>query len=322
LDNNLEIFNLFSNPNQNNMEANIIIVGSMNMDMMVKTEHIPRPGETIMGTDFLMNPGGKGANQAVAVARLSGNAKFIGKIGNDLFGRQASQLFREEGIDTSGLTSDANQPSGIALITVDKDGENSIVVAPGANSSLNLADVETHIYNTSQASVMLIQLEIPINTVKHAIKVAKQSNIKVILNPAPAQHLEDELLKMVDIITPNETEAEFLTGINVFDIESAKYAAQNISSKGIGSVIITLGQKGALVYENEIFHHITAPVVLAVDTTAAGDVFNGALAVGITEGKTVLQAVEFACRAAAISVTRLGAQSSIPYRNELLLDTL
>jgi ribokinase len=322
LENNLETFNLFSNPNQNNMEANIIIVGSMNMDMMVKTEHIPRPGETIMGTDFLMNPGGKGANQAVAVARLSGNAKFIGKIGNDLFGRQASQLFREEGIDTSGLTSDANQPSGIALITVDKDGENSIVVAPGANSSLNLADVETHIYNTSQASVMLIQLEIPINTVKHAIKVAKQSNIKVILNPAPAQHLEDELLKMVDIITPNETEAEFLTGISVFDIESAKKAAQDISSKGIGSVIMTLGQKGALVYENEIFHHITAPVVLAVDTTAAGDVFNGALAVGITEGKTILQAVEFACRAAAISVTRLGAQSSIPYRNELLLDTL
>jgi ribokinase len=322
LENNLETFNLFSNPNQNNMEANIIIVGSMNMDMMVKTEHIPRPGETIMGTDFLMNPGGKGANQAVAVARLSGNAKFIGKIGNDLFGRQASQLFREEGIDTSGLTSDANQPSGIALITVDKDGENSIVVAPGANSSLNLADVETHIYNTSQASVMLIQLEIPINTVKHAIKVAKQSNIKVILNPAPAQHLEDELLKMVDIITPNETEAEFLTGFSVFDIESAKKAAQDISSKGIGSVIMTLGQKGALVYENEIFHHITAPVVLAVDTTAAGDVFNGALAVGITEGKTILQAVEFACRAAAISVTRLGAQSSIPYRNEMLLDTL
>jgi ribokinase len=304
------------------MENTIIIIGSMNMDMMVRTDHIPRPGETVMGRDFLMNPGGKGANQAVAVARLSGDAKFVGKIGNDLFGRQAAQLFREEGVDTSGLSSDPELPSGIALITVDQHGENSIVVAPGANASLNPSDVRAHIDDTPNAKVLLLQLEIPLETVSFAINMAKDKGIKVILNPAPAQILTDELLSAVDILTPNETEAEYLTGISVFDLDSAKQAAQSLHAKGVVSVIITLGQKGALLYHNGEFQHIPAIKVEAIDTTAAGDVFNGALAVAITEGKELSQAIEFACHAAALSVTRIGAQSSIPYRNELLLNKI
>ncbi|MHA4896028.1 ribokinase [Pedobacter sp. PWIIR3] len=304
------------------MKPNIIIVGSMNMDMVVRTNHIPKPGETIMGTDFLMNPGGKGANQAVAVARLSGKAKFIGKIGNDLFGRQAAQLFREEGVDTTGLHSDPSLPSGIALITVDKHGENSIVVAPGANSSLEITEVEEQINDTPEAQVMLVQLEIPLTTVAHAISVSKARGLKIILNPAPAQTLSDEFLGNIDIITPNETEAELLTGVKVVDMDSAKEAARSLGRKGITTVIITLGQRGALLYQDEKFHHIHTPKTNALDTTAAGDVFNGALAVAITEGKEMPAAVEFACRAASISVTRLGAQSSIPYRNELLLNNL
>jgi ribokinase len=269
-----------------------------------------------------MNPGGKGANQAVAVARLGGDATFISKVGNDIFGKQSSQLFDEEGIDTKNLLSDNESPSGVALITVDELGENSIVVASGANAKLTSQDVLNSTTSISDAEIILIQLEIPLETVKFAVEYAASQGIKVILNPAPAsKHLPD-IYEMIDIITPNATEAEILTGVHVINIETAKKAAEALLNHGVKNVVITLGKLGALILQNNNFEIIPAPVVEAVDTTAAGDVFNGALAVAIAEGKDLSTAVKFACEAASITVTRMGAQSSIPYRKELILQGL
>jgi len=295
----------------------IVVVGSTNMDMVVKTSHIPTHGETVLGGAFFMNPGGKGANQAVAVARLGGNVLFVSKIGNDVFGKQAAQLFAAEGIDTSCILSDATLPSGVALITVDAAGENSIVVAAGANANLLPADIEGVLNEINAAGIILLQLEIPLETVQYTAGYAAAKGIKVILNPAPAAVLPAQLLSHIDIITPNVTEASMIAGIKVSDIGTAKLAAAHIQGLGAGNVIITMGPAGALVLEGAVFTHVPAPKVQPVDTTAAGDVFNGALAVALSEHKNLPDAVRFACEAAAVSVTRLGAQSSIPYRNEL-----
>lgn len=300
----------------------IVIIGSTNMDMVVKADHIPVPGETILGESFLMNPGGKGANQAVAVARLGGDATFISKVGNDIFGKQSIQLFDEEGIDTKNLFSDNESPSGVALITVDKLGENSIVVASGANAKLTSNDVVNSINSISDAEILLIQLEIPLETVKFAVEYASSQGIKVILNPAPASKNMPNIFKMIDIITPNVTESEILTGVHVTDIKSAKKAAESLQAQGVKNVVITLGKLGALILENGKYEIIPAPEVEAVDTTAAGDVFNGALAVAISEGKDLSNSVKFACEAASITVTRMGAQSSIPFRKELIFQGL
>jgi ribokinase len=295
----------------------IVVVGSTNMDMVVKTSHIPAHGETVLGGAFFMNPGGKGANQAVAVARLGGNVLFVSKIGNDIFGKQSAQLFAAEGIDTSSILRDEALPSGVALITVDASGENSIVVAPGANANLLPADVEGALSEISTAGIILLQLEIPLATVQYVAGYAAARSIRVILNPAPAAVLAAELLSHIDTITPNATEASMIAGIKVSDIETAKQAAARIRELGVGNVVITMGSNGALVLEGAVFTHVPAPKVQAVDTTAAGDVFNGALAVALSEHKSLPDAVRFACEAAALSVTRLGAQSSIPYRKEL-----
>lgn len=299
------------------MTSKILIVGSSNTDMVVKADHLPAPGETILGGTFLMNPGGKGANQAVAAARLGGNVVFICKTGNDIFGRQSIQLFQEEGIDTSYILSDAKHPSGVALISVDKNAENCIVVASGANATLSVADLQRAEAVIGESVMVLMQLEIPVATVQYVAATAFAKNIKVILNPAPACELPDELLKNISIVTPNKTEAEMLTGIKVTDLDSAKEAALKLNGKGIETVILTLGASGALVLHEQKFTHIRALPVTAVDTTAAGDVFNGALAVAISEGRDILAATEFACNAAAIAVTRLGAQSSAPYKKEI-----
>jgi len=304
------------------MSVEIIVTGSMNMDMVVKTHHIPQPGETVLGGTFFMNPGGKGANQAVAVARLGGQVAFIGKIGNDIFGRQSSQLFEEEGVDIRGLVADTDQPSGIAMITVDETGENSIVVAPGANARLYSSDVENSFQLYKEAKISLVQLEIPFEAVHTAAKLAKEQGMKVILNPAPANKSISSLYGLVDIITPNVTEAEMLTGVKITDPETAQQAARVFQSYGIETVIITLGSEGALLLDGDEFHHVPAPKVTTVDTTAAGDVFNGALAVAISENKTLAQATAFACQAASIAVTRLGAQDAIPYRNETLMSLI
>lgn len=300
----------------------IIVVGSTNMDMVVKTSHIPVPGETVLGGSFFMNPGGKGANQAVAVARLGGEVSFISKVGNDIFGKQSSQLFEEEGISTGYLLSDAGEPSGVALITVDAHGENSIVVASGANANLHPKDLEAALNEIAGAGILLMQLEIPMETVSFAAKYAASLGIKVILNPAPMNTLTPELLQHVFIITPNSKEAEMLSGIPVNSIADARAAATLIAGKGVKNVVITMGAQGALILEDGRFEEVPARPVAAVDTTAAGDVFNGALAVALSEGKALTESVQFACQAAAISVTRLGAQSSIPHRNELIVSNL
>lgn len=292
------------------------------MDMVVKTSHIPVPGETVLAGSFFMNPGGKGANQAVTAARLGGTVVFISKVGNDVFGKQSSQLFDEEGINTYYILSDDELPSGVALITVDKSGENSIVVASGANASLTPADLEEALNEIAKADFVLMQLEIPIETVLYVAKYARSKGVTVILNPAPMHELIHELLGHIDIITPNKTEAERLSGIKVTNIESAKKAAKVIYGKGVQNVVVTMGAMGAVICQDGKLVVIPAQKVEAIDTTAAGDVFNGALAVALSEGKALSDAVEFACTAAAISVTRMGAQSSIPYRNEFIAGIL
>ncbi|MFC4213062.1 ribokinase [Pedobacter lithocola] len=295
----------------------ILVVGSSNTDMVIKAGHLPSAGETILGGVFFMNPGGKGANQAVAAARLGGKITFICKTGNDIFGKQSVQLFEEEGINTSYLLSDPKNPSGVALITVDDDAENCIVVASGANATLSPNDLQKTQEVIGNAGIVLMQLEIPLETVEYVAEKAINAGAKVILNPAPACKLPDSLLKKLFIITPNQTEAEMLTEIKVIDIDTAKQAAKIIQAKGVENVIITLGQNGALVLTEDVFTHVKAHKVNAVDTTAAGDVFNGALTVALAENLDLIAATEFACKAAAIAVTRLGAQSSAPYRNEI-----
>ncbi|HWK58067.1 MAG TPA: ribokinase [Parapedobacter sp.] len=304
------------------MSKKIIVVGSMNMDMVVKTSHIPQPGETVLGGSFFMNPGGKGANQAVAVARLGGDVAFVGKIGDDIFGKQSAQLFDEEGVDTNGILSDHDSPSGIALITVDEQGENSIVVAPGANAHLEPADVERVLEKYPDSKLLLMQLEVPMRTVEFAAQHARKKGMQVILNPAPANALVPSVFHLVDILTPNVNEAEMLSGVRITDIPSARQAAESIRERGVKHVIVTLGKDGAALLEGGVFYHIPAPVVETVDTTAAGDVFNGALAVALAEGKGLTDATSFACRAASIAVTKMGAQSSIPFRNEVLLSSM
>lgn len=285
--------------------------------MVIKADRLPKAGETILGGTFFMNPGGKGANQAVAASRLGGQVTFISKIGNDVFGRQAVQLFEEEGINTSFIFSDPNTPSGVALITVDNAAENCIVVASGANASLLPKDLQKAKNEIEKADIILMQLEIPVETVEFVTEIAASCNVRVILNPAPTCTLSDNLLNKLYIITPNRIEAEMLSGIKVIDIESAKLAATAIHEKGVQIVIITLGSDGALILDNNEFTLVFAEKVTPVDTTAAGDVFNGALTIAIAEGKGIVDAVRFACRSAGIAVTRMGAQSSAPYRKEV-----
>lgn len=295
----------------------ITIIGSCNTDMVITTTKLPSPGETILGGNFFMNPGGKGANQAVAAARLGGKITFIAKTGDDIFGKQAKQLFETENINTDYMFTDADHPSGVALITVDSSAENCIVVAPGANSNLQKEDINHAKDEILRSEIILMQLEIPLETVQYAAELGDSAGKKVILNPAPARELPEELFKKLYIITPNETEAELLTGIKVTDTVSAERASNVLIKKGVAIVIITMGSKGAFLHTPDGGKMIATPKVNAVDTTAAGDVFNGALAVAISEGFELEKAVEFANKAAAISVTRLGAQSSAPYLKEI-----
>jgi ribokinase len=285
--------------------------------MVIKTTKLPMPGETILGGDFLMNPGGKGANQAVAAARLNGVVTLVAKTGEDVFGSQAKKLFQSENLNTDYLFSDPDCPSGIALITVDNHAENCIVVAPGANARLLRADIDKAREAILNSEIILMQLEIPLDTVVYTAEIAYKSGKKVILNPAPAQHLPDKLLKMLYLITPNETEAELLTGIHITDAASAEKAACILLDKGVQVVVITLGSKGALLVQENLAKLIPAFRVTAVDTTAAGDCFNGALAVAIAEGADLADAIAFANKAASVSVTRMGAQASAPFRNEI-----
>jgi len=298
-------------------DKKILVIGSSNTDMVIKADRLPLPGETVIGGRFFMNPGGKGANQAIAAARLGGKVTLICKTGNDIFGKQSVELFKSEGINTSYLFSDAKNPSGVALITVDANGENCIVVASGANASLSPADIEIARAEVEQSNIVLMQLEIPIETVEFAAAIASKKGGRVILNPAPARTLSEKLLKSLYMITPNKGEAEMLSGIKVTDWESAKRAADVIRAKGVNIVVVTLGSLGALIAENNKYYQVEAYKVDAVDTTAAGDTFSGALCVALSEGKSIVDSVKFAAKASALTVTKMGAQSSIPHRTEL-----
>ena len=294
----------------------IAVIGSTNTDMVITGRRIPVPGETVSGGRFMMNPGGKGANQAVAVARLAakkGACLFIAKVGDDVFGRDTAKRMKKEGI-AARLVVDTNEPSGTALILVDAKGQNVISVALGANGTLSPDDISPFKHEIEGSSVLLVQLETPLETVAWAAKVAQGARVPVILNPAPARKLPKSLYALVDWITPNETEAEMLTGVKVTDAASATKATTLLMKRGVKHVIITMGAKGCWCGdEGRMF---PARKVRAVDCVAAGDTFNGALAVAIAEGRPVAEALAFAQKAAAISVTRPGAQSSVPYRNE------
>ena len=298
----------------------IVVIGSSNTDMVVTSVKMPLPGETVMGNEFDIIAGGKGANQAVAAARAGGDVSFIAKVGNDDFGKQAIEGYKKDNIDTKNIFIDEDKPSGVAVIIVDETtGQNSIVVAPGSNGNLSVDDILSVESVISGADVLLVQLEVPIETVLAALQIAHKNDVKTILNPAPAQKLTDELLSLVDIITPNETETQLLIGINPTNENDIHDAATQLLKKVNGTVLITLGSKGVYYLSkngNEAF--VPTIKVDAVDTTAAGDVFNGYFAAGLAAGKQFDEAIKIANRAAAISVTQKGAQPSIPKKPDVL----
>ena len=299
----------------------ITVLGSTNTDMVISGDHIPVPGETVSGGTFLMNPGGKGANQAVAVARLSkqkGNCRFIAKVGDDVFGRQTAENMKKDKVDAK-LIVDKKNASGTALILVDKKGQNVISVALGANGTLSPKDLAPFKKDIASSDALLMQLETPVETVIAAAKIASAAGVPVILNPAPARKLPAELFKLLDWVTPNETEAEILTGVKVTDSKSAQKAVDALLKKGVKHALITMGSKG--VYCGNCRKLYPTKKVKAVDCVAAGDTFNGAFVVALTEGKSCKDAIAFAQQAAAISVTRPGAQTSVPFRREVKSST-
>lgn len=295
----------------------ITVLGSYNTDLIVGLERLPRPGETILGGHLQTAAGGKGANQAVAAARAGGKISFIARVGQDSFGDRAIAALRHDGIDVSYVSRDPGSPSGVALILVGRDGENSIAVASGANARLAVSHVRQARQAIETAEILLLQLETPLPSIEAAVRIAARCGTRVILNPAPACALADELLQQVSILTPNESEAETLTGIRQNGIAAAEKAALKLRRRGVPTVIITLGARGALVASDAGTAFVRGFRVKAVDTTAAGDIFNGALAVALTEGQPLEQAAEFANAAAAISVTRSGAQTSAPARKAI-----
>ena len=299
------------------MMPRIAVLGSSNTDMIVKLPSLPGPGETVIGGTFSMAAGGKGANQAVAAARAGGKVTFISRVGNDSFGQQSITQFAKEGLDTSHVGIDRRAASGIALILVDQAGENSIGVASGANAEISVSDVEKALDAIKSSDMLLSQLEIPLEAVEAAVAGAHQARVPVVLNPAPAQPLRGGILSRVSVLTPNEREAEQLTGTSIRDDAGTVQAARSLLQRGVQSVVITLGGRGAYIADPTHGEFVPAFHVRAVDTTAAGDVFSGALAVALAEKATLREAAVFASAAAALSVTKLGAQPSAPPRVEI-----
>jgi ribokinase len=299
--------------------SKIVVIGSINTDMVVRSPELPFPGQTLMGHSFQTTGGGKGANQAVAAARLDAEVNLIARIGDDAFGKMSIENFKKEKINIENIYTDRDAPSGVAFIVVDDKGENIIVVAPGANASLNEKDIQDAEDAIKKADIILFQLEIPMSTVAEGIRLAKKHNRMIMLNPAPAAMIPKEILHSVDIITPNQTEALTLTGIAVNDAVTAQHACDILHGMGVITVIVTMGEQGAYISSDD-YHGLvpgfTAGVV--VDTVAAGDTFCGGLAIAIAEGKSLKDAVQFANAAAALSVTKAGAQASIPVRTEVV----
>lgn len=299
------------------MRNKVVVVGSYNTDLRIKTERIPLPGETIIGGIFSEGGGGKGANQAVAAARSGAEVSFIARVGNDVLGKEGIQKLLEEKINIKYIFQDNDVSTGVAFIVVDKQGENSIVVASGANARLNPADIEAAHEEISCANVLLVQLESPIEAIRKAIKIAHENGTTVILNPAPAQPLDRDLLHEIDIITPNKVEAEMITGIKVTDEESLRSIVKKFFQYGIRNVFITLGSKGVYAGISGMMSFIPAFKVKPVDSTGAGDIFSGSLAAFLSEGMPIEKAVNMASASASISITRLGAQNSAPFRIEI-----
>lgn len=298
------------------MEKNrILVIGSSNTDMTVRSATLPKPGETVLGGDFRMGPGGKGANQAVAARLLGGDVTFVCKLGRDMFGEGASKHYESCGLDTSKILW-SDKPSGVALITVDSKAENSIVVASGANADVTVSDIDSVADIIKSSGILLLQLEIPMDAVVRAAEIAFEAGVQVVLNPAPATSLPAELLKCVSILIPNETEASAISGIDINNLETASAAAERLKGMGVREVIITMGSRGSMVCDGECTF-VPAVKVNAVDTTAAGDTFCGGVCVALSEGKALSEAVKFATAASSIAVQRPGAQDSVPSRCEV-----
>ncbi|NEX81591.1 ribokinase [Aeromonas rivipollensis] len=295
----------------------LVVLGSVNADHVLRVPHFPRPGETLTGHSYQVVPGGKGANQAVAAARLGAAVSFIARIGDDAIGRQMKAGFAADGIDVSAVEQDEHLPTGIAIIYVSDEGENSIGLSTEANGALDTAMVKRHESLIAGAHTLLLQLEVPLDSVLEAARLARAHGTRVVLNPAPAQPLSSELLALVDLITPNQTEAELLTGVKVTGEASAAQASARFHQMGISDVMITLGSQGVYCSNGQQQALIPGFRVEAVDTTAAGDTFNGALLAAELAGADFKAAVRFAHGAAALSVTRFGAQSSIPSKQEV-----
>lgn len=295
----------------------LVVLGSVNADHVLQVPTFPRPGETLHGRNYQVIPGGKGANQAVAAARLKADVGFIACVGDDAFGIESCERFKRDGMDIRGVKVQADCPTGIAMIQISDRGENSICLSAEANDRLTAEAIEDDLPSIRAASYLLMQLETPIDGIIKAAQVAKQAKTKVVLNPAPARELPSSLLSCVDVITPNETEAQVLTGITVTDDATAQQAATVLHQQGIEIVIITLGAKGVWLSEHGRGQLIPGFRVSATDTTAAGDTFNGAFVTGLLENMSLESAIKFAHAAAAISVTRFGAQTSIPTRQEV-----
>ena len=299
------------------MTATVTVVGSLNMDLVARAPRIPLPGETIIGGGFRTVPGGKGANQAVAAARLGAQVSMVGRVGRDAFARSLLEAIIAAGVDHAFISQDPQAATGIALIVVDDSGENSIVVAPGANMCLSPADVAAAERAIAAADVCLLQLEIPLESVTRAAEVAQAHGVTVILNPAPARLMPAALLSLVDVLVPNESEAALLTGHPVDDQATAEAAAGALRAMGVGTVILTLGELGALLARDGKAEHFPAFAVTPVDTTAAGDAFLGGFAVALAEGRALADAVRWGNAAGGLATTRLGAQPSLPTRAAL-----
>jgi len=298
-------------------QPKIVVVGSVNTDMVVKSPRIPAVGETVTGGHFVMAAGGKGANQAVAAARLGAQVTFVAKVGQDVFGDQALAGFRREGINTEFVRRDAQQATGVALILVDGAGRNLISVAPGANFALSPEEVQQAAAAIRAADVVLLQLEIPLDSVRMAAEIAAAAGVPVILNPAPAAPVDDAMLRHVHLLTPNETEAQQLTSVAVNDEAGARTAAAKLLARGAANVIVTLGAEGALWGSRAGFTRFTAARVDAVDTTAAGDAYNGGLAYALGLGQPLEEAARWAGLVGSLATTKLGAQPSMPTLDEV-----
>ena len=292
----------------------ILVIGSSNTDMVIRVQKLPLPGQTVMGDNFQTFAGGKGANQAVAARRAGGNVSFLAAIGDDELGKSAKGIYESEGIDTSLIQVIDDRPSGVAMIFVDDAGENCISVAPGANNALTSASVRRHEDAISAADVLLLQLESPMEAVIEAVEIASRHATRCVLNPAPAAKIPDNTLAKLYCITPNETEAEMLTDIAIVDEQSAAAAAERLLQHGVENVVITLGENGALLCNSDGTQYQNAPAVPVVDSTAAGDTFNGVLVAVLAEGSPIKEAIRLAVSAASLSVQATGAIASIPER--------